>query len=276
MHTNNVFNLNRFGLYIRKHLVDNYRLYGMSMVVLFVLVLVVMVTTYFTRGTINKITDILPMYCIGILFSGMIFTSASFSEFANKPKGVNYLMLPASHFEKFLTVFLFTTIGFLVIYHIVFYGVYLWMDAIAFSRTQKHMLNDLASDRGITKTLAFYSCFVWFLLHSIFLLGATCFEKSSFLKTIFLLVIVLFLLYLINTLFLELFFGSKLQAWNHHVPMLLVALKKERTTSGMGYSFDTLVFLPKQMQHIFAFAGTYLIIPFLWVVAYFRLKEKEI
>jgi len=276
MHTNNVFNLNRFGLYIRKHLVDNYRLYGMSMIVLFVLVLLVILITYFNKGTLNKYSDILPLYCIGILFSGMIFTSASFNEFSNKPGGVNYLMLPASHFEKFLTTFLFTTVGFLVVYHIVFYGVFLWLDALTFSHTQKYMDNDLGSDRGITKTLVFYSCFVWFLLHSIFLLGATYFEKYSFLKTIFLLVIFLFVLYLINTLFLELFFGSKLQAWNHHVPMLLVAVKKERITSGMGYSVDTLVFLPKQMQQVFSFAGLYLVPPFIWVVAYFRLKDKEI
>lgn len=275
MHTNNVFNLNRFGLYVRKHLVDNYRLYGMSMVVLFVLVLLVIAISYFAKGALDKYTDMLPLYCIGILFSGMIFTSASFSEFSNKPAGVNYLMLPASHFEKFLTVFLFTTIGFLVVYHLVFYGVYLWLDAMTFSHTQRYMENDLDSDRGITKTLAFYSCFVWFLLHSIFLLGAIYFEKYSFLKTIFLLIAFLLGLFLINALFLKLFFGSELQAWNNHVPMLLVAIKKEAAHNANNYR-DTLVFLPQQMQHIFSFAGLYLVIPFFWVVAYFRLKDKEI
>jgi hypothetical protein len=275
MHTSDVFNLNRFGLYIKKHLIDNYRLYAMSLVVLFALLLIVVVITYLTGDNFRHYNNLIPMYCIGIILSGMIFTSAAFSEFSTKPKGVDYLMLPASHFEKFITVFLFTTVGFLLVYHLAFYVMFLCLDQIAMLRSGQHMINDLNTDRGILRIGYFYPCFIWLLLQSIFLLGASYFEKYSFLKTIFLTIIVLFALFLLNAVFVKILFGNNLVEWFAHAPMFAVMVKNELASPNQFNEVKQL-FLPRTMQDILGFAGKYLLIPFFWVVAYFRLKDKEI
>jgi hypothetical protein len=102
MQVNNILSANRFGAYFKKHLVDNYRLYLLSLIVLTGILLLSLLFILLTEVNINSYSDLLPFYLIGLYAAGLIFTSKSFNELGNKPQGIDYLLLPASHLENSL------------------------------------------------------------------------------------------------------------------------------------------------------------------------------
>src|SRR5688572_16785279 len=104
MQINNVFSPSRFGGYMRKHLVDNYRIYSMSIIVLTVLLLTILLLNLSDNVRVHpQLSRLLPLYFIGMFLTGLIFTSLSFRELSNKPQGIDYLLFPASQLEKYLS-----------------------------------------------------------------------------------------------------------------------------------------------------------------------------
>ncbi|MBW8688121.1 hypothetical protein [Chitinophaga rhizophila] len=270
MQTNNIFSAVRFGLYMRKHLLDNYRMYGMSVIVLAVLSLVILLISSTDNFSVTT-SGILPVFFIGMYITGLIFTSLSFRELGSKQQGIDYLLFPASHLEKFVTTLLITTIGFLVIYHLAFYCSYQILDFIYYTKRNAHIHNDLA--HYMRETPWEYIYFGWFAAQGFMLLGAIYFQRYSFIKVIFLLPIFLFLLYLFNSVFAIIFFGGKLHAWYTHAPFVGVQVM---TGNGDENTIFDFLIIPEKLQHIFLFMFKYLLPPILWTLAFARLRDKEI
>lgn len=270
MQANNLFSPVRFGWYMRKHFQDNYRLYGMSVIVLTVLSLALLLLSTTDNFSI-KASGLMPVFFIGMYAIGLIFTSLCFGELGNKQQGIDYLLFPASHLEKFISTLLVTTVGFLLVYHVAFYLAYQMMDLIIYTRKGVHIVNDLKEFSADTPWRYFYS--IWFIAQAFMLLGAVYFQKYSFIKTIFLLAVFLFCLYLVNTVFVMLFFGKKLDEWYSHFPFIVVQIQKGATS--IGEIHDVLI-IPETLQKIFRFTAQYLLPPMLWTLAYARLRDKEI
>ncbi|QHS61008.1 hypothetical protein [Chitinophaga agri] len=270
MQTNNVFSPARFGLYMRKHLLDNYRLYAMSVIVLAVLSLILLLVSSTDNFSITA-SGLVPIFFIMLFITGLIFTSLSFGELGNKPQGIDYLLFPASQLEKFLSTLLVTTVGFLLVYHLAFYIAYQVMDMIVFAKRDVHIVNDLRN--YLQDTPAYYWYYAWFGAQGFMLLGAVYFQKYSFIKTLFLLTLFLGALYLVNTVFVFLFFGGKMREWYEHVPFIGVNITNGGTPVASG---NTMLIIPEPLQHTFLFLVKYILPPMLWTLAYARLRDKEI
>lgn len=272
MQANNILSAGRFSAYLKKHLVDNYRFYGMAVVVITGLALLLLTFVGIIEANFSRYSDLLPFYLIGLYVTGFIFTSMSFNELGNKPRGIDYLLLPASHLEKFLTTLLITTVGFLLVYHVAFFLAAKVLDTIISIRTGRHIKNDLFEFRHSMWLLNYY---FWVIGQSVFFLGAVYFHKYSFIKTTFWVILFCVFLYLLNGLFVQIFFHGKMADWRAHVPFVGIGLSVQPEGDPIMYRQEFIT-LPKEMIDVFIFIGKYLIAPMLWTVAYFRLKDKEI
>ncbi|CAL1521658.1 hypothetical protein [Chitinophaga sp. MM2321] len=267
MQPNNVLDPRRLGFYFRQHFTANYRPYLLGILSMFGLMTAIPVLMLVTGNRFNQLNDIVAIYYIGLFFVGLLFTSMAFSEFSNKEKGVNFLMLPASQFEKFITMFLITSIGFLLVYHLCAYSAYLIVVSVKYSISQQHIQNDW--DFFTERNGHVYFYYTYIFLHSVFLLGAVSFNKAPFIKTIVALFAVLFALYILNGLFSYILFGSKLESIKNQFPFVLI------NTHG-GNKQQGLYLISQPMQDAYKFIAQYLLAPILWTIAYFRLKDKEI
>ena len=271
MQANNLFSPVRFGWYMRKHFQDNYRLYGMSVIVLTVLSLILLLVSFTDNFSITT-SSLLPVFFIGMYAIGLIFTSLCFGELGNKPQGIDYLLFPASQLEKFLSTLLVTTIGFLLIYHIAFYLAYQMMDFIVYTKRNVHIVNDLG-DFVERNPWYYYFYVVWFIAQGFMLLGAVYFQKYSFIKTIFLLAVFLLGLYLVNSVFVQIFFGGKVDEWYTHFPFTIVQIT---TSADLSAEYHDVLLIPETLQQIFLFIVKFILPPMLWTLAYARLRDKEI
>jgi hypothetical protein len=278
MQINNTFSAGRFGAYLEKHLVDNYRFYLMSIVVLTGLLLCMLIFVGILEPSFTRYSDLLPFYMGGLYVAGLIFTSMSFNELANKPHGIDYLLLPASHLEKFLTTLLITTIGFLLVYHVAFLLAAKAMDTIISIRTGAHMRNDLTKSEGHDEWQ--WNYYFWVVAQAIFFLGAVYFHKYSLIKTAFFFIIFMLLLFIINTLFTQIFFHKHMPDWRQHFPLVTATVETDQTYTIAAdtriHHTSASLMLPENIANILLFMGKYFIAPMLWTIAYFRLRDKEI
>lgn len=270
MQANNVFNLQRMQLYLQKHLADQLRFYLMGTLAVLGLAAAFGILMPLAHTEIFQTSNIVPFYYIGLFAGGLLFTSRSFNELAHKEKGMDYLLLPASQFEKFLTTFLISTIGFFVFYHI---SCYLAINI--FEKVQMAMI-----DRPIRRDYQFlsdpdekaYFYYAYFVLQSIFLFGATCFHKYSFIKTLLCIFIFLFGLYVINCILVTVLFGWQGEFWKRSVPFFMVA-----KLEGGPVSWHTTTYvIPRWLSDTYLFIVRFILAPVFWTLAYFRLKDQEI
>ncbi|HWV64984.1 hypothetical protein [Chitinophaga sp.] len=271
MQPNNVFNAHRMQLYLQKHFTDHYRFYGMGMLTIFGLMTgigVLMVTV--GRDPFHELSNMVPFYYIGLFFGGTLFTSRAFNELGSKEKGVDFLMLPASQFEKFITLFLISSLGFFIAYHISCYLSFMIVEKVQKAATGLPIAKDyLFLDHPKEKVYIYYG---YFILQAAFLLGATYFHKYSFIKTVLSIFVFAFALWLINCVIVTLIFGFGNEFWKRSVPFLLVS----KLEGGPVAWHTTLYLIPKWLQDTYLFTIKFVIAPVLWTIAYFRLKDQEI
>lgn len=270
MQANNVFNLRRMQFYLQKHSTDHLRFYLMGAVALFVLSTTVGILAILSHHRFEHVTDLVPFYYFGLFLGGLLFTSRSFNELANKEKGVDYLMLPASQFEKFFTLFLISTIGYFLFYHLSCYLSFRIIENVQLSITGQQIERNykFISDPDEKK----YIYYGYFVLQSIFLLGATYFHKYSFLKTVFSVFIFLFGLYLINCIVITLLFGLEGEFWKRAMPFVMV----NKLEGGPTSWHTTTYLIPRWLLDVYLFTLRFILAPVFWTIAYFRLKDQEI
>jgi hypothetical protein len=277
MQANNILSASRFGAYLKKHLVDNYRLYVMSLIVLTGLLLFALLFAVFAEPSIHTYTDLIPFFLIGLYVAGLIFTSKSFDELGNKSRGMDYLLLPASHLEKFLTTLLITTIGFLSVYHVAFFLAVKAGESILSLRNGTPLINDLAYNRQANGWYINY--FIWFVAQAMFLLGTVYFQKYSLIKTVLCFFIFLTGMYLINAIFAQIFFQKYMRDWKQQFPFIGVNIFLPRNMEAhtVQYSMNFVMLeLPKRAWKPLLYFFEYFVPPILWTVAYFKLRDKEI
>jgi len=272
MQTSNVFHAPRFGAYFKKHIVDNLRLYLMSLVVLVgALIALGLISIFTDNQVLIRPSRLLPFYAILLFGAGLIFTGFSFIQLGDKPKGIDYLLLPASHLEKFLTTLLITTVGFLLVYHIAF-GAATFISGVivALSNNKYSMKSDLPDDLSRDLQLLYHW---WFMCQAIILLGSAYFPKYSIVKTLFAVFIFILLIGVVNATFMNILFYGHLAHWAASVPFFGAPLIE----NGHVEEYRS-VFLksPKWLLDALYFAWRFILPPALWVLAYLRLKDKEI
>ncbi len=263
---NAYFNASRFGLVLKKHWIENIRMYLLGIGALAGIMFIFFLLIFsMGRGIGYKVQGM--VFIIGLFISGTIFTGILSQEISPKTKGINYVMFPASTLEKFLCLFLYATVFFFGIYIILFY-----MLDIPFVKLSEYYFpdkfNTIYSHQYPERRL-FYpwsekwhvALYWYFAIQSVFLLGSLYFEKFGFIKTVVAFMVFFALLFLLNYLMVN----------------LLIAEKVTDALPYFSFSGDYVdVDIPGTWQKVFFFVGKFCMAPFFWIVAYIRLKEKQL
>lgn len=272
---NQFFSFRRFSLLVSKHWADNKRRYSLS-VIGFILLLIVWFTLTIlveSGSPMNAEVQILTFF-FSLFGIGAFYASQYFRDLGSRAKGVNFLLVPASAFEKILCSFLFTVVIFFSMFTAAFYLVDVLMVTVA---DQFLTTEDLARQGGVVNVFTaairifdgvslIYILIIFLTMQSIFVLGSVYFAKYSFVKTVITGFVVFFVLFcLIYLLFVQLMPVGEYS---------MISLTSYRIRTG-GAS-DHLVQVPEWIGELVRITLVYGIAPFLWVASYYRLKEKQV
>jgi len=245
---NNFFDINRFGLLLRKRLIDSqssiiFELLGLAAVFAIFLGLAA------TSGSISGKSQIM-IFSIGLAILGVIYADRAFSEMKSRVKGLFYLSTPASQFEKLLVAILFTSVLFPLVYVVVFLMVdglfYMVLNGTGLVAMESVMRIESAEITGFVRPML--------VVQSVFMLGSIWFRKRSLLKTVIVVVGFYALLGLVGVLMLS----PQIKMLNGGVNVNMGA----GPIDVIGGAYGNVIF--------------WLLPLFFWTVAYFRLTEKQL
>ncbi|MDD3488425.1 MAG: hypothetical protein EOM47_04220 [Bacteroidia bacterium] len=208
-----------------------------------------------------------------LFISGFIFAARQYKMFAFTPGGMHYLLIPATHTEKLVTSILISIPYYFVMVVLTYLigstvGVTLGNLLFELDLPYKYdflystsVFNGLPanahvfSDAGLLKTFVNFT-----FIQSLFLMGSLFFRRNAAVKTMFSTMIFGVVLLLVQLLLFRVLFGS-------------FSMGSDQLMLSGGDVFDTDTF---NLLSILQKAGTWLAVPFFWVVSYFRLTEKQV
>ncbi len=265
---NNFFNYHRFALLVKRQWVENRKLFLMALVILVGLGIII-----YSLGMDWKTGNLLQMQVrVGLFFvtfflGGSFFTNYIFKDLSDKNSSTSFLLVPASHFEKQLSACLYIFIVFPIIFFILFYltdcsfvnianGIHNGLVGKKALNPNEYLFNFLRDTESKDSRLAFLIP-AWFAVQSFVILGSITFMGWSYIKTGFAGFVILFVIVLLVG------FIQKL---------LLDDLSNQ-----LGESHYFQIKPTKDMLEDYVLFGLkYAIAPLLLVIAYFRLKEKQV
>jgi hypothetical protein len=261
------FNFNRIGLLLQRYFTERYRpelMYWIITVIVFM----------FFR---NSVPTMVAFICV----MGAFYASRFFKEIHSPANGIAYYMIPATQLEK-LTVGIFVTSFYYFIMMIIAYvtgnllGTLLnntlasmnflsgFFNIFHYSPLQWNLFatstftaNTITIPDVSAGTNNLVSLFTGFLFsQSIFLLGGIYFKSNQILKTI--------LTFIVFSIFQSLFFSLEIKMIFGDMNVFMALAQKEK--------LEAIALTIRDVVRVFF----YLLIPFFWVVSYFRLTEKQV
>jgi len=262
---NDIFDIKRFFWLFKKSVLERPAL-------LLGLLAVTLATTLLTYISLQKIGGLgsaqVGAFFLGLLIGGSFLASSVFGYFSSTSSGISYLLLPASHLEKWLCGIIISGGLFVLIY----LGFYRVID-VCFVNIYRNNLDPNSPDYlnlyNSAQILSFnsenvrYIFIMFFYISGAMLLGSLYFNKVSFIK-----VALLIFAFIISTYFINLLFGSFF--FNHiesSFPFTNVHLKVGNEVG--------IINMPSALTKTASFIFTYVIPTILWLLSYLRLKEKE-
>lgn len=258
---NNYFDLKRFRQLFNKHTSEHFSAYSMAMLALFGMMLSVVLFFSPTqnRGVLN-VNFQRDIFLIFLWVSGSIFTSNVFADLGDKRKASSTLMLPASHFEKFLINWIYSYLIFQIVYIGIFYLVIFITSSLGNFQGKGFEIYDLRLDVRATCWIFLF----YMVIHAISFTGSVYFNKLHFVKTTLAFFGIFMLITLFNEPVLELILGRDVGA---PMPFFRVVFEEGNDI----YRLDV-----RRMQRFLLMIVPVAISAILWATTYFRLGEKEI
>ena len=219
--------------------------------------LVILQTVFSQRGNINEVDQYSSFFAGFFFLGGAIFTSLLFNDdMFNRVRAHNFLMLPASNEEKFLSKALFSAIlypiSIILLFTLTSVVVELLLFLVVgdpinlFNPFQKQVINSIPS---------------YFVVSSLFFLGATYFRKTHFIKTTFTSWLILFSFVAVLIIFSR---------------IILAPYFQEQSFFYIRVSFlENYDSLPRIFEVIGDFL-CFIVLPlFLYFISYLRIKEVQ-
>ena len=255
---NKTFSIKRFSRLFRKHTKEHYRNYMMSVAVLVgVMIMGGSFLVYMIDVQLDKNIQSFFFFSI-MLLAGTIFTSTVFADLGERKKAIAWLVLPASHFEKYLVAWIYSFLLFIIVYTMIFYL------ALFISLNIQHLHTHRIVILNIFEKQILQMYLVFSFLHAIAFFGAVYFEKLHFIKTAFTFFISIAVLILINKGLLTALLGRTVDA---SPPFGYLRF------ADTGQAVDIKISSQDNPYLLYLI----IILTFiLWVGAYFRLKEKQV
>lgn len=197
---NNTFNIQRFGLLLKRQWLEFGKIYLVSLVVLWGVFLCFYGYSYYEMHLYRQwvpgdyayrlLNFRVPLFVVTGLIFGTLISSSYFSHFGQKPKAIIDLLIPASTFEKFLAGVFFTS----VVATVSFLALFYLTDAVFVMKTRDFVENatktKLVSDNQLNYFFNEYNpnefkplYLVPFFITSIFLAGSIYFNRFHYIKT---------------------------------------------------------------------------------------------
>jgi len=258
---NNIFNMKRFLMLLSKQSKEHYKTYLMSTAVLCgIIALALGFTASINNGEIPE-NGQFAFFTNFLIIAGTIFTSMIFSDLGDKKKAMPILTLPVSNLERYLVIWLYSFVFFLIVFLTSFYVIDIVILRIgdSYHLEKNKVMNIFGPDNRN------YIVFLTFLfLNSVSFLGAIYFNKLHFIKTTFLFFIFMIVLTLINQPLIRLILDADVK---HPVPFQQVNFVENGkffnlTTDESG----------KIIMIVMVLTVTFL----LWTAAFYKLKEKQV
>ena len=257
---NNLFSLPRFLMLFRKHMLEKSKEYLLSTLTLTIIItaLLSFIAYKDSSGLREDMQGV--AFVISIILSGIIFTSKIFSDLGNKKKSTNYLMLPASHLEKYLVNWSLSYIFFQVVFIVVFY--------LATFIVLSFRINEIGNSNRVfnildTQNNIYLIFLVYLAVHSFMFFGSIKYRKNHFIKTIFLLFSFASLFSLFNWILSSLIISPKILT---SFPLTSLRFIEDGKYYNITHASNTVI----------AVSLTIIVSALLWLSAFYRLKEKEV
>jgi len=245
---NDIFDFSRFGKLLKSDL------FLKKSSIIIIAITIIGVLLFFNLIIPNNIitVDYHPTGFLLLLFIGGIWISSrSFRHLHDKSSSYFYLTLSCSNFEKFLAKLVLSSIIYAVSV-LAIYVFFYWLLALV-SWVFFHQGYFI-----VTPFLATTWKMIWLymIIQSMFLLGSIYFKRLPLVKTILAIACIGIVVFLLITIFAEIFLS--------------------------GVSVNVLFWVPHIVNahhvalRIFHFVFWVLFAPFCWMVTYFRLKEIEV
>jgi len=290
--------IQRVWLLLKKRWVDHQKMYWLGMLAMAGIMAVVFLMStspYFNRSGLEyRFQEI--FFFQGLVFSGGIFSATLLSQFAEKPTGIQALMLPASALEKIMTAILYSNLLFPLVYGIFIYPVLLLAHFV-----------DVQIQGNINILYDFQSQNIWgfitlcLLAQNFVLLCSVIFKRHVIIKTAIVGCMLFFGFYYLNdklaaTLVKDVQPTTTVSLSDEISTYLINTRKmkdpnKEMTQTSYLYVaaapfnsirfdiFDSVgvyVELPKRHAYLFniIFHGSWVLL--CWLATWFRLREKQV
>jgi hypothetical protein len=273
---NQTFEIKRLLLLIQLHWAENKKRYGLAVVALMGLW-----TIWYTFVLITNEDSLYPLapaiqqytYFFTLFAVGAFYASQFFRDLGSKSRTANFLLVPASAFEKLICGILFAIPFFFIVFTATFYIVDALMVSVAnlfhpaYRGENTEMVANVFKSYGIPDGAVYYLLLIFLVIQSWYLLGSVYFSKYSFVKT----AIAQFSGMIILILLIS-FLNDSLMPPGDYAEL----------NGRFGYRIiegdvqDKVVQLPywiSQLLHVIVLYGAP---PVFWLVTYLRLKEKEV
>jgi hypothetical protein len=275
----NAFSFDRWRLLVGRHWAENKKKYILSAIAITSLLafwfifLLLIDQNYHLDIRLQHGT-----YFVCLFVFGGFYASQFFSDLGSQPKGINFLLTPASTLEKLACSLFYAVLLFFVFFTLAFYVVDALMvtlaNALERSRTNSNVgepseiinLFFAKKQNAASVNINLYLMLTFFAVQSFFLLGSVYFSKYSFIKT----AIALFLVFL-ALLFTEEYVMDSFLPNGYHAGRLTTFLTVKADGTG-----DKMAALPEWIGKVLNVVLSYAFPPLFWLATYYRLKEKEV
>lgn len=276
------FNRSRWGVLVSKHWVENRKRYGLAILGIGGLLLAwfSFILTMDKLAPMNVIYQY-ATYFTGLYITGSLFASTLFAELGSKRDGIGFLALPASHLEKLLCALLFGILLFFVVYTLLFYAVDIPMVRLANRLIEKMprnwpgtavrvepipVYNVVKANFGPGMEQEFHLILLgFFSVQSAFLLGSAYFTRYSFITMLVVLGLGFLTAITIQTNVIHLLLPS---GWHNG----WTAWYTDEANGDLRKVIELPRVAEKSIVRLILWAPPVL----LWLVTWFRLKEKQV
>ena len=254
-----MINLTHFTLLLKRQWFENLKAWLVGTAAIIAILTFLFVLAWHWRTSFNG--DTLHGIFLLLLFGGGgVFMSAILKDLGNKQKGIWFLILPASAVTKLTIALVYGIMLYLIAYFALFYGAKVLVVWFLVPPGLSWGNFDLFKNNFYQFLFTFVS------FQSVILLGSVYFNKSPFLKTLVLIIAGLFIASNGNSLLLKLITGESTITSNIPLDSFQFVYHNENI---YVYSSDV-------TRYAVSFL-LWVIVPIsLWLITWFRLKEKEL
>jgi hypothetical protein len=270
---NNTFNFNRFSLLLKRQWIENKKLFLMASVILLGLGSVFyLLLSNWRIGNIDSGVQAVT-FMTGIFIGGTLFTNYIFKDFADKNSTTSFLLTPASHLEKLLSGSFYC----LIIFPIVFIALYFMMDyffvTMANTIHQNLSTTENLKDTQWSENVPYLNQYTiehylalspqigaWFITQAFMVLGTITFSRWAYIKTGFVGFVIMLMIGIIT---------------NYVFEGMIAGLEEQAQTNNY-HLYPQIMPTQEWLRDITIFILKYIFTPLLLLIAYFKLKEKQV